>query len=365
MTKENTTQGKSGNNNIASQLSVIKEWFHYLLSKWYWIVLFGILGAAIGFWYAKIQKPVYTATTTFVLETGEKGGGLSQYAGLAAMAGIDLAGGGGGLFQGENILELYRSRTMIGKTLLSEAEFNGKKQLLIDRFIEANNLRKEWKGTELKNIKFNADNVYNDPRQQLLHDSVIFIIVKAINKDNLMVGKPDKKLNIINVSVQSTDEQFAKTFNEVIVQNVNDFYLQTKTKKAKDNVAILQQKTDSVRAVMTGAIYRAAETIDATPNLNPTRQVQRIAPIQTSQASAEANKAILSQLVQNLELGKLALEKETPLIQIVDEPILPLDKESMSKKKMLLIGGISGFLIIMSILIIIKMIHNLLKNETV
>ena len=35
------------------------------------------------------------------------------------MMGLDV-GGSGGLFQGENILELYKSRSMIAKTLLTE-----------------------------------------------------------------------------------------------------------------------------------------------------------------------------------------------------------------------------------------------------
>jgi uncharacterized protein involved in exopolysaccharide biosynthesis len=356
--KNNTQQGELG---LRDLILSIRNWIGYLWSKKWVIILFGLLGGALGLGYAFLKKPVYTATTTFVLETGEKGGGLSQYAGLAAMVGIDLAGGGGGLFQGENILELYRSRTMISKTLLSEADINGKKQLLIDRFIDGNKMRKGWKKPKLKNIKFAPDNTYENPTQQLLHDSIISVIVKAIDKGYLMVGKPDKKLNIINVSVQSTDEQFAKAFNEKIVQNVNDFYLQTKTKRAKDNVAILQQKTDSVRGVMTGAIYRAAEAIDATPNLNPTRQVQRIAPIQTSQASAEVNKVMLGQLIQNLELSKIALQKETPLIQIVDKPVLPLEKDQVGKKIAIVIGGLLGGLFVLVFLIIKKIVQNSLK----
>lgn len=356
----NKSNPQSGELGLRDLILGIKEWFGYFWSKKWLIILFGLLGGALGLGYTFLKKPIYMATTTFVLEMGEKSGGLSQYAGLAAMVGIDLAGGGGGLFQGENILELYRSRTMISKTLLSEVDFNGQKQLLIDRFIEFNKMKIKWKKPELKNIQFSATNTYDNSAQQLLHDSVISIIVKAIEEDYLMVGKPDKKLNIINVSVQAADEQFAKAFNEKIVQNVNDFYLQTKTKKAKDNVAILQQKTDSVRAVMTGAIYRAAEAIDATPNLNPTRQVQRIAPIQTSQASAEVNKIMLGQLIQNLELSKISLQKETPLIQIIDKPVLPLEKDKVGKKKGIIIGGVLSFFLVTLILIITKAIKNLL-----
>src|SRR5690606_41692662 len=75
----------------------IKEWMAYLWSKKWTIIIAGIIGDALGLAYSFIKKPIYTATTTFVLESGEKGGGLGAYAGLASMVGIDLGGGGGGI----------------------------------------------------------------------------------------------------------------------------------------------------------------------------------------------------------------------------------------------------------------------------
>lgn len=136
------------------------------------------------------------------------------------------------------------------------------------------------------------------------------------------------------------------------MKNVNDFYVQTKTKKSLDNVAILQHKTDSVRAVMNGAIYRAVAITDATPNINPTRQIERIAPIQKSQFSAETNKSILGSLVQNLEMAKMTLLKETPLIQVIDEPVYPLQKKIIGKFKGAIIGGVIVAFISLIILLV-------------
>jgi hypothetical protein len=366
---ESSDYGVNGRTNINANDEIsfkeivlkLREWYRYLGSKWLVILIAGLAGGIMGLAYAWLKKPVYTATTTFVLESGDGGGGggLGQYAGIASMVGIDLGGGGGGIFQGDNILELYKSRAMIQKTLLSPLEHDGKKQLLIERFIESNDLRGKWKRKpELANIQFSQPGTHSR-----LQDSIMGEIVKDINKTYLTVGKPDKKLSIIKVEVKSKDEVFAKVFNEQIVKNVNDFYVQTKTKKSLDNVAILQQKTDSVRTVMTGAIYTAASVSDATPNLNPTRQVQRVAPIQRSQFTAETNKAILSELVKNLEMSKIALRKETPLIQVVDQPIFPLEKESSSKAKGLIFGGvIFGFLAAL-VLIVRYIFRNLLREN--
>lgn len=322
----------------------IREWWQYLWSKKWLIIAAGLVGALLGLGYSYTKKPIYTATTTFVLESGEKGGGLGAYAGVASMMGIDLGGGGGDMFQGDNILDFYKSRKMIEKALFSPVD-TGSNQPLIEKYIEINELREAWaEKEELKKLQFKVGD-FELAKRDRLRDSVVGSIVEAISKSYLSVAKPDKKLSKIQVDVKSTNEVFSKRFNEEMVQNVNDFYVQTKTKKSLDNVAILQRKTDSVRAVMNGAIYNAAAVSDATPNMNPTRQVQRIAPIQRAQASAETNKAILGSLIQNLEMSKMALMKEAPLLQIVDGPVYPLSKEKFGKAKGIVLGGlIFGFL---------------------
>jgi uncharacterized protein involved in exopolysaccharide biosynthesis len=99
-------------------LEKVKEWYSYLLSQWKIIVLAGIIGAALGLTYSFIKKPVYTATLSFALED-EKSGGLGGALGLASSLGLDLGGSGGSMFAGSNLTELFKSRSMVEKTLLS------------------------------------------------------------------------------------------------------------------------------------------------------------------------------------------------------------------------------------------------------
>jgi hypothetical protein len=362
----NSTKPSENDMSLKDIILKLKDWIKYLLSRWYLILAFAIVGAVIGYWSVKDNRPLYTATTTFVLENGnQSGSGMGQYAGIASMMGVEV-GSGGGLFQGENILELYKSRTMMSQTLLTQAKFDGRSQLLIDRFIEINQLRKKWKDrADLRNITFSTDNKYVSEKQQLLHDSIISSVVKNISKNYLIIGRPDKKLNIINITVRAPDEQFAKAFNETIVRKVNDFYLQTKTKKNAENVAILQHKTDSVKAAMTGSIYRAAQVADATPNINPTRQAQRIAPIQSAQANAKIAEGMLGQLISNLEMSKVALSKETPLIQVVDEPVLPLDKTINGKRNTIIIGALLGAMLMVFYLIMRRVCWNIMREKPV
>ena len=119
-----TTESQQNKTTKADEVSLreilirLKNWSRYLWSKWLIIVVVGLVGGAIGFYYAMTKKPTYMATTTFVLED-EGGNSLGGFAGLASIAGMDLQGGGG-IFQGENIFELYKSRKMVAQTLLTK-----------------------------------------------------------------------------------------------------------------------------------------------------------------------------------------------------------------------------------------------------
>lgn len=351
---ERKSEVNQGETNGPEELSLkelfvkLGRWFEYLLSKWKIIILFSFFGGLLGLAYSFTKEPIYKATTTFVLETGGNSG-IRQYSGLASMIGMDLGGSSDGIFQGDNIFELYKSRTMIEKTLLSVIDSNGGEQLLIDHYLDFKKLRDSWaEKPDLKSIHFTRKPGQPFTRTQ---DSILGIIVKDINENYLNVARQDNKISILKVEVEAEDEAFAKRFNDQIVQNVNDFYVQTKTKKSLENVAIFQHKSDSVRNVLNGAIYNSAAVLDATPNLNPTRQVQRTAPLQRSQFSVETNKVILAELLKNLEMSRMALLKETPLIQVIDRPVFPLEKKIFGKKKAIILGGLLfGFLSVLLLL---------------
>ncbi len=317
-------------------LAKLHTWYAYLLSKLSIILIASIIGGFIGLTYAWLKKPIYTAECTFVLEDGDKGG-LGQYSGLASMVGIDLGGSqGSGLFQGDNIIQLYKSRLIIKKTLLSEAMFGVKKQRLVNRYVEFNKLK-------LDNVT-EGDLNFSTPFLSIKQDSIIIFLTKQIITNALYIEKIDKKLNIINVGFNSEDELFAKEFTERIVQNVNDFYTDTKTRKSNQNVSILQKQADSVRSVLNRSLGGSASAADANPNANAALQILRV-PQQRRQIDVQASSAIYAEIVKNLELAKISLRKETPLIQIIDSPLLPLDRTNVNMFFSIFLGGLIGGII--------------------
>ncbi|MDR6846391.1 Wzz/FepE/Etk N-terminal domain-containing protein [Flavobacterium granuli] len=332
-------------------LEKAKEWCAYLLVQWRIIVLAGLIGAVIGMAYSIIKKPVYTATLTFALEDEKSGGGLGGALGLASSFGIDLGGGGGGsIFTGSNLTELFKSRTMVEQTLMTPVAINGKLISLAEMYIQNNEWRESWDDDpKFKNIQF----LPNTKRKYFtrVHDSILGVIYENLSKTSLSVAQRDKKIAIISMDVVSTNELFSIYFCEALARQVGKFYVATKSKKARMNMEILDRQTDSIRAELNSAITGVAVATDNTFMLNPALNIRRT-PSARRQVDVQANTAILTELVKQAELAKVTLRKETPLIQVIDRPILPLPKERFGKAKGLVMGSfLAGFLMILVLLI--------------
>ena len=341
----------------------IKEWYRFLLTKWLVIVAAGIIGGAIGVGYAFMQKPEYTASLSFALEDEKSGGGgLSGALGLASSLGIDLGTSAGSAFSGANLIELMKSRKIVEKALLNPIAVNGKTKSLSQHYINFNELEKDWDEKPLlKGIVFAPD--ADRSEFTLQQDSILGIIYESMIGTNglLSVAQKDKKISIISIEVKSTNELFSKAFTESIAQEVSSYYIEIKSKKAKQNVEILQHQTDSIRGELNGAIVGVAAAADNTFGLNPAMMVRK-APGTRRQVDVQANTAILTQLVTNLEMAKVSLRKETPLIQVIDRPILPLKKDKVGKLKSLILGVFLAGFLTMLVLIFKKLLAGILAD---
>ena len=342
-------QPQIDNNEISLKELIEKtlEWIAYLKTQLKLIVGIAAIGGILGIVYASFVKPTYSATTTFVLEEDKGGGGgLGGALGLASSFGLDLGGGGGGLFSSTNIIELMKSRLVIEKTLLNPVQVAGKEISLADYYIQINELREDWsKNPALTNISFPVNTDRN--KFSLQQDSILETISSEIKKNNLSILQKDKKVIIISLTVKTENEIFSKLFCEQLLKETSDFYIETKSKKSRLNVDILQKQADSIRNELNNAITGVAVESDNVYNLNPAFNVKS-SPSRRKQVDVQANTAILTQLVAQLELSKVSLRKETPLVQLIDRPILPLEKDKLGRLKSMIIGNfLAGFLTIL------------------
>jgi uncharacterized protein involved in exopolysaccharide biosynthesis len=316
----------------------IKMFVLSILTKWPVLLITGLLCAVTGFLIASFIRPSYTAKLTFVLSTETKAGGLS---GLANQFGFDIGGStGNDIFSGDNILSLFKSGKMVNAVLFKKAP--EKNENLINIIAKEWELDDEWKEDS------RTENAYPFPTDfkkiTPVQDSLVREVQSQIIEDHLTVTRLDKKLSVYEVNTTASNEVFACYLTKYLMDETADFYINTKTSMSKKNLKMLQHEADSLKFLLGRNITTTAASVDRTFNLNTALQVER-AVTQKSQVNSTVVAAAYGEVIKNLELAKITLQKETPLYQIIDEPKLPLKVSKVSKTLAIVLGFFAGVLI--------------------
>lgn len=322
-----------------------------IISKWKRILGVGIFCAVLGFAVSFLFIPYYKAETKFMLDTGDSGvgGGISSYLKVANQLGL-LPMSGGMTMDEDLVVDLLSTRKIFTLAMLKKAKVNNKTDLLANHYLEVFKLKEDLEEEDsLKNFKFTHD---KPELMTYTEDSIFGLIYEKISK-KVAINKQALS-GIISVEVKAPSPEFAKYFCEEITNSLVEFYLENKTHKEKLDLEVLQSRTDSISDALTTAQSKYAQWKDAyhgiikyagkTEELTLLRNVEIL-----NIMDGEAQK--------NLELAKFKQIMNSPLIQIIDSPTLPLkkpiQKRLLFKAILLVLGFIAG--VIFYLLFIISM----------
>lgn len=325
----NTTAEKIDEISLKKILISIKFWLNFLISKWVIIILFGAFGGLIGFINSYNKKPIYTSVCTFVLEGGSNGSQGTGIQGLASIQGMTssmgmggLQGSGGGIltiFQSNNYNALYKSRKILLRTMLSNDSFNSKKMKLIDYYIDFNKYRES---SETKTLFENINFSINEEKYTSRHNQIINFILSDIKEiftvQNAEVGAP-----VLSIKVKSEDSLFSKIFSEKIIESVNQFYIETKSQKIKENYQIIESRVDSLKRELYNAMSGVAIAQENIPNINSALQIIKLRP-QQKQIEVSFLQSMYTSAANELEIARNEIRKIHPFILIIDRPTFPL-----------------------------------------
>ena len=311
--------------------------------KWWLFAIVGLLGGACGIIYASYQNTLYKSHLTFALDDASSNN-MSGFMNLASQFGINL-GNGKDIFEGDNITEIMKSRRVIQSVLLSVDTFN-KPFTLIEYYLQKASKKKEAKNTK---IHFPV----NQPQSAFTYqqDSLLYATYLEFSKKNITAGRPDRKLSIYEVNVISPDEKFTKDFTDRLVSATNNFYVEIRTKKAKETLDILEQRVATMKGNLNSSITSKATVQDI--NINPTFSEAQV-PVQKQQANIQVYGAAYSEMFKNLEMARFQYLNEIPLMQIIDAANYPMQKIKASKVKTAIIGAFISCFIVLFIFWIIQ-----------
>ena len=334
-------------NNTVALTDIIasaKNFIKYIQSKLKLLGLLIILGGVLGLAYYFITSPKYQATATFIVEEKSSGSGL---AGMAGQLGFDissLTGGNAGLFDGDNILEIIKSRNIVESVLLSKIDVadSENNKTLADLYYETSGLNNKLAGksNELNNLNFS--NIKKGAAHTITQDSVLYIMIEKINKENLNVQRTNKKGSIISINTVSSSPQFSKLFSERLLNETSEMYVKIKVGNLSSNITRLQNKADSLQALLNKTSYQSAalNTFDA----NEAYKSSAV-PEEMSQRDKLVLNTLYAEVVKNVEILRISLINQKPIIQVLDLPKFPLVNQQKSFLIIELIGLLAGLVI--------------------
>ncbi len=327
------------------RMDTLGQWFRhsflFIFQNMLWIFLGILLGAGIG-WVVSLAWPNRDFVASYIISAEEKNS--SAWENLLAQFGMDVSGNNpANVFQGESLVKLFSTRNLIEKALITPTQLpSGETIILGDYFFirsKANRLQ-EFEGFRFARGDSGILKGYN-----ALQDSALWFTYQYVLKEVISASRPDKKLTFIEVSCYDRNDTMAMVMASKLIQTVSSFYTDNLTYKARKNLDVLQDELDSIKRELNRNMYQSSMLNDE--DVNATRQVLRVGQ-NRKLIDLQISMTLFGELTKNIQLAEISLRKETPLIQIIDSPGLPLEYVGLNPKWYWAIGSaVGGMLVIL------------------
>ena len=302
----------------------------------------GILGGIVGF----LTPPTYTASSTFLPQTSQAGGGLSgSLGGLASLAGINLSTGstGGGEIP----------PTMYAKVLASEPF----KKRLLDATIWVDGDTISYRdylqsqtssGFGLGTIKEYTIGLPGKILGALSEDKKVGVEstaggLQALSDDeyklhNTLAGKvtieTDKKEGVVSITVVESDPLVAAEVAKVTEEVLQEWIIEHKVKNAKAQYDFIEKQFDAKQKEFFSIQEQLAGYMDRNQNVLSATYLTRLERLQ---AEFDLVNTVYSELAKQKEQAAIQLSKDTPTFSVLDPVKVP--KEKTGPKKSIYVLG--------------------------
>jgi len=262
------------------------------------------------------------------MTTADNNAGFSPLMQIAGQLGINPSSSSS--LSSEKLVELLHSRLIILTALMNEAKIKNQNDLMINHFSKIYKIN-EWFINEKKyqNLTFEKIDLSNFSEKE---NKVATDIYNTIIRNYLNAGS--SKNGIITITYTSESEIFAKQFLDFLVESLSDFYVNKTNQKHKETFEIVNGYTDSLKNELTKSELYLADWKDK--NVLKVKSKGVLEELRLLRKVETLNLAY-SEALKNLELAKFNLISSTPILQIIDKPILPLKR---NKPNIIFIYGI-------------------------
>ncbi len=314
------------------------------IKKFSWLIALLALGFAGFFYYMAKQGIVTYNSKATVFPLNSSSDNTISNSTISNILGLSDAPKS---FSGEasiNIVELAlsrRTREAVANTRVPEMENKLIAELLID----------EWN----KHTGFMQNPKIGKPT-----DSLALINTGS----NLLKAGFAAKINkngILEMTYSNSSQVLVKAVSYAYVQNISDFYIELKKEKAEVDFRFAVKKADSLLKVLNELDKQAVSLDERTFFTNDELKRYSLPKFNLAQ-DKQAVQQQYYYAVNNREGAAYKLQKETPIIKILDKPEPPYDSAGKSTTFYIIIGLFLGTILGL-VLVSWKIISKYLEGE--
>lgn len=338
----------------------VGDFLKAIQKKWWWLLLAGLVMAALFLARAWFTKPIYSADMTFTIANSEKGGG-GAVSGLLGQFGLGGMGGGGGGLNTTRVLELSKSMEIIGSVLFMEAEIEKENDLIANHVIRIYELREEWSkdNEQLKDFAFTHGKVDSFSRTE---NSIYKNLFRKIcNGDEAFLSINYEELSgIFSMEMATISEELSLELLEKEYEILSQYYINQTIEPQLNRYAAIKVRLDSLTNVLQGLDYSVARFQDRSYGL-----FEQTSSVEGQRLRREQQLANIAyaEIKKNLEIADFALSSVKPVFQTIDEAIEPLNKQKPSLIQAAIIGTILGIFVMIIFIIVLKIIQDAIHES--
>lgn len=299
---------------MTDEMIDFREFFVVLWKRKYWIAGAALAGGLVGLGLAIKAVPFYKATSKLVCKTS--GSANPDIAGLAALAGLKMGG---------------------GKQSDPSAYFN---DVIEDDDFLGRLLARKW---PYKSDSSSMEAVWGIQPDSSKPDWVYRWKMKRVER--LRKGKyidlERRTDGLLILSTVFEDPALAVSVNRYVIAQLNDYVIHSLVTQAKENRKFIEEQIQGIQS----ALSRSEDALVRFRQRNMNVQApDLLAEEARLRRDVTMNQEIYVEMRKQLELARIDERKDQPLIEVISQPVLPVDKFKPNKRRMVLLGVVAGFL---------------------
>ena len=277
------------------------------------IVLTIFISVFLTFTYVKIiQQPIYESSSTILL-SGNKVS-LGGLAGLASQFGVNMPTGPTADLSSPSLFpELINSRTFAERIM--------DKLFYTEKFNKA--------------LSLLAIFTYGEGVSEHSRDT---LIQQAMESFQSMVSFKNKGSFSV-LTVKAAEPHFAKELNKLVLDELQELNRYFKSQHVNEKIGFIESRIESVKDALEDSEHKLKSFREQNRQASsPALQLEQ----ERLTRDVEIQKGIFLTLKQQFELAKIEEVQEASIIQVLDNPQVPLSPNNKNLKLSVLLAGIVG-----------------------